>query len=141
LSNPSSADGNITNIPQDIPVVLDVAHIGSCSNEVKIDVPDNVEKVFFSLSKCFGLRNYRIGYYWSRTPDKQLERLIGSAKYYNYHSMQLGEMILNKVGPTYVNTWLKKYQDKLCDELDLVPSDSVWLATTTNEEYDKSYKS
>jgi len=141
LSNPSSVDGNMIDIPQDIPVVLDIAHIGSCSTDIKIDIPDNVEKVFFSLSKCFGLRNYRIGYYWSRTPDKQLERLIGSAKYYNYYSMKLGEEILNKVGPTYVNTWLKKYQDKLCDELDLVPSDSVWLATTTNKDYDKFKKS
>lgn len=140
LSNPSSIDGNITDIPQDIPVVLDIAHIGSCSNRVKINVPDNVEKVFFSMSKCFGLRNYRIGYYWSKTPDEQLERLIGSAKYYNYHSMALGEAIINKVGPTHVNTYLKKYQDKLCDELDLVPSDSVWLATTTNSDYDKFKK-
>ena len=31
--------------------------------------------------------------------------------------------------------YLKKYQDKLCDELDLIPSDSVWLATTTNKDY------
>ena len=140
MSNPSSADGNITDIPTDIPVALDIAHIGSCSNRVKISVPDNVEKVFFSLSKCFGLRNYRIGYYWSRTPDLQLERLIKSAKYYNYHSMALGEAIIRKIGPTNVNTWLKKYQDKLCDELDLVPSDSVWLATTTNKDYDKFKK-
>ena len=140
LSNPSSIDGNIKDIPKDIPVVLDIAHLGSCSNDVRITVPDNVEKVFFSLSKCFGLRNYRIGYYWSKTPDKQLERLIGSAKYYNYHSMKLGEEIIRKVGPTNVNTWLKKYQDKICKELDLTPSDSVWLATTTNSDYDKFKK-
>ena len=67
MSNPSSADGNLKEIPTDKPVVLDIAHIGSCNTDVKIDVPDNVEKVFFSLSKCFGLRNFRIGYYWSRT--------------------------------------------------------------------------
>ena len=55
MSNPSSADGNLKEIPTDIPVVLDIAHIGSCSTDIKIDVPDNVEKVFFSLSKCFVL--------------------------------------------------------------------------------------
>ena len=54
--------------------------------------------------------------------------------------MALGEAIIRKIGPTNVNTWLKKYQDKLCDELDLVPSDSVWLATTTNKDYDKFKK-
>ena len=59
-------------------VVLDIAHIGSCSDRVRIGVTDNIEKVFFSLSKCFGLRNYRIGYYFSKKPDEQLERLINS---------------------------------------------------------------
>ena len=35
---------------------------------------------------------------------------------------------------------MKKYQDKICDELDLVPSDSVWLATTKDPAYDKFKK-
>ena len=140
LTCPTSMDGNICDIPTSIPVVLDIAHIGSCSDRVRISVTDNIEKVFFSLSKCFGLRNYRIGYYFSREPDEQLERLINSAKYYNYHSMALGEEVIKKVGPFTVNTYLKKYQDKLCDELDLIPSDSVWLATTTNKDYDKFKK-
>ena len=54
--------------------------------------------------------------------------------------MQLGEKILNKIGPTYVNTWLKKYQDKICQDLNLTPSNSVWLATTTDSDYDKFKK-
>ena len=82
LTCPTSMDGNICDIPTNIPVVLDIAHIGSCSDRVRISVTDNIEKVFFSLSKCFGLRNYRIGYYFSREPDEQLERLINSAKYF-----------------------------------------------------------
>ena len=141
MSSPSSASGNIKNIPQDIPVVLDIAHVGSCSKKVSFGKPpENVEKVFFSLSKCFGLRNYRIGYYWSRTPDKQLERLIGSAKLYNYYSMALGEEIIKKVCPYDVHHYLKPIQEKLCDELDMTPSDSVWLATTNNKDYDKFRK-
>jgi len=140
MSNPSSIDGNLKDIPTDIPVVLDIAHIGSCSSEVKINIPDNVEKVFFSLSKCFGMRNYRIGYYWSRTPDLQLERLIGSAKYYNYHSMALGEAIISKVMPTHVSTRLKEHQNKICQDLNFKPSDSVWLATTKDSDYDKFKK-
>tara|TARA_S200000501_G_scaffold70856_1_gene62880 strand:+ start:95 stop:883 length:789 start_codon:yes stop_codon:yes gene_type:complete len=141
MSNPSSAEGNITDIPQDVPVVLDIAHVGSCSKKVRYGKPSkNVEKVFFSMSKCFGLRNYRIGYYWSRKPDEQLERLINSAKYYNYHSMALGEEIIKQVNVYDVNTELKPIQEKLCDELDLIPSDSVWLATTNNKDYDKFKK-
>ena len=53
MSSPSSASGNIKNTPQDIPVVLDIAHVGSCSKKVSFGKPpENVEKVFFSLSKC-----------------------------------------------------------------------------------------
>ena len=140
LSCPSSIDGNMVEIPTTMPVALDIAYVGSLSEKIKIDVPYNVEKVFFSLSKCFGLRNYRIGYYWSRTPDKQLERLIGSAKYYNYHSMALGEKIIKEVSPFEVNNTLKKYQDKICRELNFSASDSVWLATTENKEYNKFKK-
>ena len=140
MSNPSSADGNIIDIPTNIPVALDIAHIGSCPSRIRIKVTDNIEKVFFSLSKCFGLRNYRIGYYFSREPDEQLERLINSAKYYNYHSMALGEEIIKKVTPFTVNRKLLKYQLKLCDSLGLHPSDSVWLATTTEKDYDKFKK-
>ncbi len=137
LSCPSSIDGNYADIPVDIPVALDIAHIGSCDSGVRISVTDNVEKVFFSLSKCFGLRNYRIGYYFSRKPDAQLERLIKSAKYYNYHSMAMGEHIIKGVSVTDVNKELKSIQHELCDELNMLPSESVWLATTPDSDYNK----
>ena len=69
ISPPDYASGNNRAISSGCSVVLDLAYVGSCDDSVKIAVPDNVEKVFFSLSKCFGVRNYRIGYYWSRKPD------------------------------------------------------------------------
>jgi len=140
ISVPDYASGNNRAIPTDVPVALDLAYVGSCDDSVKITVPDNVEKVFFSLSKCFGVRNYRIGYYWSRNPDFQLERLIGNAKYYNYYSMALGEELIRKIKPTDVNAWLRKYQENICQELNLTASDSVWLATTPDPEYNKFRK-
>lgn len=136
ISCPSSIDGNYCDIPTDMPVVLDIAHVGSTSIQ-KIKISNNVEKVFFSLSKCFGLRNYRIGYYWSKTPDILLDKLVGSGKYYNYHSMQLGESIINQVQLHEVHDELFTHQHKICDDLNLTPSDSVWLATTQNNDYDK----
>lgn len=136
ISCPSSIDGNYCDIPRDIPVVLDIAHVGSTDLQ-KIEVTNNIEKVFFSLSKCFGLRNYRIGYYWSRSPDLMLEKLINSAKYYNYHSMGLGELLINNLDINEVYRELSSYQKNICKDLLLTPSDSVWLATTTNTDYNK----
>jgi len=134
VSNPASYDGNYVDIPTDKPVVLDLAYIGS-STPARIEIPDNVIKVFFSLSKSFGLRNYRIGYYWSRKADHRLELIQNSAKYYNYHSASLGEAVISEIGPHDVYKTLRSYQLEICEELDLTPSDSVWLATTDDPQY------
>jgi len=83
------------------------------------------------------LRNYRIGYYWSRTPDKRLEPLHTSAKYYNYYSMGLGEHLMQNIDSDLVYNTLKPYQLSICNELDLTPSDAIWLATSDDLCYSK----
>ena len=135
-SNPASMDGNFYEIPTHKPVVLDLAYI--LSTDIKrLEIPDNVERVFFSFSKCFGLRNYRIGYYWSRKPDRWLEPLNTQAKYYNYYSMGLGEELINKIPIDLVYNKLKRYQQDICNELNLTPSDVLWLATSDDPVYKK----
>jgi len=139
LSNPASYDGNYVDIPVDIPVVLDLAYVGSTPMR-NIMIPDNVERVFFSLSKTFGLRNYRIGYCWTREPDFRLDLLQNSAKYYNYHSMRLGETIIEHFDTEIVYNTLNKYQDEICNQLNMTPSDVLWLATSDDPEYKKFYR-
>jgi hypothetical protein len=136
VSNPASYDGNFRDVPDDRPVALDLAYLLSTAPQ-RITVTDNVERVFFSFSKCFGLRNYRIGYYFSRQPDQRLQALHQSAKYYNYYSMGLGEHLMNTVDPGVVYRTLEPYQYKICNELDFQPSDAVWLANTQNPVYNK----
>lgn len=135
-TTPSSIDGNCKEIPITMPVVLDLAYLLS-SKPQKITIPENVEKVFFSFSKCFGLRNLRIGYYWSRYPDKRLQPLIKNAKYYNYYSMMLGEHLIQNVNPEIVFNTLRPLQIQVCEELNLTPSDTIWLATSTDPMYNK----
>lgn len=136
VSNPTSYDGNFRDIPDNRPVVLDLAYLLSTAPQ-RIAVTDNVERVFFSFSKCFGLRNYRIGYYFSRKPDPRLQALHQSAKYYNYYSMGLGEHLMNCIEPDAVYRALQPYQLAICDELDFQPSDAVWLANTLDPVYNK----
>jgi len=135
-TNPASFNGNYCSIPTDKPVVLDLAYLLS-TRVTNFKIPDNVEKVFFSFSKCFGLRNYRIGYYWSRTPDRCLEPLNVNAKYYNYYSMGLGERLIETIPIDLVYNTLKPYQDTVCTELDLISSDVIWLASSDNPIYNK----
>ena len=137
---PSSIDGNFCNIKEDIPVVLDLAYVGSTKIK-KIEIGSNVEKVFFSLSKSFGVRNIRTGWMFTKTPDARLESLVYNAKYYNYHALNISEKIINTFDIDYIHKRLAKQQQDICNKLDLIPSDSVWLATTQSQEYNKFIRS
>ena len=135
-TSPASYDGNYYDIPTDKPVVVDLAYLLS-TKVTHFEIPDNVEKVFFSFSKCFGLRNYRIGYYWSRTPDRWLEPLNTNAKYYNYYSMGLGEKLIETIPIDLVYNTLHPLQLDICKELNLTPSDTIWLAISNDVLYNK----
>jgi hypothetical protein len=135
-SVPSAMDGNFVDVRTDIPVALDLAYVGSTPVK-KIEISSNVEYAFYSLSKSFGVGNIRTGWYFSRTPDTKLEALIYSAKYYNYFAHNIAETIIANFDIDYVHNTLKSEQKRVCDILDFTPSDSVWLASTTQEEYKK----
>ena len=134
MSCPSSIDGNYVNIPTDTPVVLDIAYVGTTPIK-KINIPPNVEKVFFSLSKPFGISNIRTGWYFTRRPDARLHMLTIEAMYYNRCALQYAEHLINIYSIDYIHSKLKDVQLQVCNELDITPSDCVWLATSTNDTY------
>ena len=126
MSTPSAIDGNHKTIPDDVPVALDLAYIGSADVK-KIDIKDNIEVVFFSLSKCFGLRNIRTGWFFSRKKIPYLHTLIYNAKYYNYYSHKVAEAVIDNFSVDYVYNKLRPYQINICESLNIKPSDVVWL--------------
>jgi len=136
MSVPSAIDGNFKSIPNNVPVALDLAYVGS-TKPYKIHIEDNVEYVFFSLSKPFGLRNIRTGWYFTKEKDPRLEAIIHNAKYYNYYAHGYAEEIISKYSIEYVHNTLHKYQYSICKEYGFTPSDSVWLATTNDPTYNK----
>jgi hypothetical protein len=136
LSVPSAINGNYRELPIDVPIALDIAYVGSTKIQ-HIRKLDNVEYVFFSLSKAFGLRNVRTGWIFTKTPDERLESLTHSAKYYNYYAHNIAENVISNFDIDYIHSKLYNKQKAICEELDFVPSDSVWLATTKNKEYAK----
>lgn len=134
MTSPSSIDGNYTTIPTDIPVVLDIAYVGSTAIR-KIELPDNVEKVFYSLSKPFGMQNIRTGWYFTKRPDVMLHKLTYEAHYYNYFAHACAESIISKFDIDYAYKYYIERQLEICNEYNLTPSDSVWLATSEDEQY------
>lgn len=135
ISIPSAIDGNYRDIDSNT-VALDLAYVGSTKVK-KIDLPKNTYYVFYSLSKPFGVRNVRTGWFFTREPDQRLEAITHNAKYYNYYALQIAETIINNFDIDYVYNTLHKKQIEVCDKYDFVPSDSVWIATTKNSAYDK----
>lgn len=136
MSIPSAIDGNFREVPKDVSIALDLAYLGSTALQ-QIAIGDNVEYVFYSLSKPFGIRNIRTGWLFTRQQDFRLQALTHNAKYYNYFARDAAEKILQNFSIDYVYNELKDAQKSICEEYGFTPSDSVWLATTNNEEYDK----
>ena len=140
MTCPSSIDGNYVDIPTDVPVVLDIAYVGTTAIK-KINIPPNVEKVFFSLSKPFGISNIRTGWYFTRRPDAKLNWLHVEAQYYNYCALQYAEHLINTYSLDYVHSKLKAIQADVCRELNVTPSDCVWLATSKDKKYTEYQRS
>ena len=135
-SIPSAIDGNFHPVSGNSKVALDLAYVGSTRIQ-KIEIHSGVEHVFFSLSKPFGIRNIRTGWYFTKHPDEKLEKLIYSAKYYNYYAQEVAEKIINNFDIDYVHKQLYNKQKSVCEQLGFTPSDSVWLGSTTDREYIK----
>jgi len=135
-SIPSAIDGNYHPVDNHTKVALDLAYVGSTSVQ-KIELHDGVETAFFSLSKPFGIRNIRTGWYFNRTPDPKREALTNNAKYYNYYAHDVSEAVINNFDIDYVHSQLYNKQKSVCEELNFIPSDSVWLATTQDPDYAK----
>tara|TARA_B100001964_G_scaffold29331_1_gene29921 strand:- start:7221 stop:7934 length:714 start_codon:yes stop_codon:yes gene_type:complete len=133
---PSTIHGNFIDIPTDVPVALDIAYVGSTKIQ-KIKIDDNVEKVFFSLSKSFGLRTIRTGWYFSRKPDVKLHKLHYKNKYYNYFAHLCAETIIKNFPIDYVYNKLNAQQKSICNNLNINQSDSVWLGYSYDDNYTK----
>lgn len=136
ISVPSAIDGNFVNIPKDTPTAVDLAYVGSTQAQ-RIQLPKNTEYVFYSLSKPFGIRNVRTGWIFTRQPDERLDALTHSAKYYNYYANTIAEQVISQFDIEYVWRTLRDKQQRVCEQYNFKPSDSVWLATTEDATYEK----
>lgn len=136
ISCPSAINGNYIEIPKNLPVALDLAYVGSADIK-KIDISSNVEYVFYSFSKTFGVRNLRTGWLFTKNKDEKLDNLIHGAKYYNYFANQVSEEIIKNFPIDYIYKKFVLQQKKLCEDLSILPSDVVWLATSKDKIFDK----
>ncbi len=135
MSNPFSAtgrwDGRYDQIPN--PMVLDIAYVGT-TGPSKLVIHDNVEQVFWSASKPFGLGHFRTGYKFTRHRD-DLQEQIKDTGYFNALSVEvLGAALLSFSVTSRWEKVIDRYE-KICADCSLTPSDTYLIATSTDAKY------
>lgn len=146
FSNPSSIDGNvwddtqdfINKMTQDNPECLlriDLCYVGTSSKKLNLNLND-VDMIFFSLSKVFGVYFHRIGGVFSKNKMLGLE---GNKWFKNLFSLHLGIKLLD----TYnINYFPNKYQKVQTEalltinkeyNLNFEPSDVIILGHSKDE--------
>jgi histidinol-phosphate/aromatic aminotransferase/cobyric acid decarboxylase-like protein len=142
LSQPSAIDGNIwpyfeqfigyldSNYPQ-LKVMVDLCYVGCVSEEYLINLNSkNIQSIFFSLSKVFGVYYHRIGGVFSR---EAIPSLYGNMWFKNVFSLKFGENLMKKHSILELPQKYKQLQLDLIQKLDkqlagFVASDVVLLA-------------
>jgi hypothetical protein len=144
ISQPSSIDGNFWeefNIFSEAlydhcptsNLMLDLTYVGLIPfvKKINIDVP-NIQTIFFSLSKAFGVYYHRIGGCYSKN---KLLGLEGNKWFKNILSLKLGETLMDNYDVTYIP---KKYSQlaqhpsvthlkSKSSEFNSLNSSDVWL--------------
>lgn len=135
ISNPFSATGNYhNNYKSSLPMLLDCAFVGSTSKQ-RMNVPTNVDTITFGFSKGFGLNLFRIGFVFSKNQIGPLNTMM-NFNYFNYGSMIIADKIMNNFSVDYIYNKFRSTQVDICAENNLIPSDCVFLATSTDPVYD-----
>jgi histidinol-phosphate/aromatic aminotransferase/cobyric acid decarboxylase-like protein len=141
LSHPSAIDGNLWSDyeaflrhmaerqPQ-VEVMLDLCYVGLVARDyaIRIDYP-NVTRVFFSLSKIFGVYYHRMGGVFSK---REIAGLYGNMWFKNLHSIYLGRRLLERSTVRTIPDAYGGYQAAIVRKLQnrfptLQPSDAILL--------------
>lgn len=136
ISNPFSATGSFhqRHLDMKLPTLLDCAFIGSTQKQ-RIELSPNISAVAFSFSKGFSVNLFRTGFLFSKEPIPALDVWLGF-NYYNYLSMHVSRTIMDNFPVDYIYNKFRATQLEICEENNLVPSDCVFLATSSDSKYD-----
>lgn len=141
MSNPFSATGNFdtrydeVGQRQQCPIYLDLAFAGT-TGEHKIKMYENVEQVFWSCSKPYGLNLLRAGVRFSRK-EELLQREIQGAGYFNHAIIDVFKQVTLNSSVFAKKEQYAELQNQICEKFNLTPSDSYLVGTTNDEQWDR----
>lgn len=139
LSNPSARDGNLLSttevdsiIAAGCPVILDCSYVGAVALK-EIPIWEKVEQVFFGLSKGWGLVGQRIGVAYTRESHPTL-KFMKRVECWNYLGVTILEKVIESFDVDQIYKQGKIRQEIICNQLQLLPSDTFFIANS-NDEY------
>lgn len=137
ISMPFSATGSYDDRYDAIsnPMVLDLAYVGTTGPH-RLRLLPNVEQVFWSASKTFGLSAFRTGYRFCRTADSVQDNLK-DAGYFNWMGVEILRRVLAIYTVTQTMDIVLNDYIELCRRNELAPSASYLLATATDQRYQR----
>lgn len=138
ISNPQCANGNYLDNDFlesiETPVIYDCAYIGAAYQK-RISIPKNTEQVMFSFSKGWGLIGQRCGLLYTKKPHPVLDPLQ-KVECWNYSIPAIVEAIIDNFQPDSMYNHFRNTQIELCNKYNITPSDTYFIATSTDEYYE-----
>lgn len=119
----------------DIPVLIDCAYFGSCSNIHFNFAPECITDIVFSLSKTFPVAHARIGMRFTKIDDDDLMFVYDKINYNNRIGAKLGIELIRNFSSDYTYNKYANQQKKMCSELDIDPSNTVLFGVDRNNKY------
>jgi hypothetical protein len=109
----------------DIPVLIDCAYFGICSN-ITFDVSHKcITDLTFSLSKTFPVAHARIGMRLTKIDNDDSLFVCDKAGYVNRIGCAIGQALISTFTPDYIVKTYKDKQFEICSLLDITPSNTV----------------
>ena len=119
-----------------VPVLIDAAFFGVCANQHYDFSHPAIEEVVFSLSKSFPVNALRIGIRFAREDFEDGMQIYHSTQYVNKLSAAVGLKLMAARSPDISFTKWRDKQLEFCNQLSLVPSNTVLFGIDTEHKYD-----
>lgn len=108
-----------------IPVLIDCAYFGICSN-IEFDLSHrSITDVVFSLSKTFPIAHARIGMRLTRVDDDDPLFVLNKNGYVNRLGAFIGSKFISKFSPDFIPERYREKQLAFCEYLKVEPSSTV----------------
>lgn len=120
-----------------VPVLIDCAYFGLCS-DLEFDLTHPcITDVTFSLSKSFPVSHYRIGMRLTKVDDDDPLFVLNKIGYVNQHSAYLGNELIKNFGADYIYDKYKDRQEFYCNTLNLEKSKSILFGLSDNPKWNE----